>query len=474
MANHGVFVSQKATSGAVPVVAQSGVPFLVGAAPVQSAETPGAAGIPILCTSWQEAVSRLGYSDDWDSYNICEFIYSHFQLFGCQPVIVCNLLDISSMKTAVPAADVAVSDHKAKLPIEAINDDKLVVKAAGGTGEAYAKGTDYSAYYDGEFLIIEALPDGACYSAESINAAYNKVTPEAVTDAKVAAGMEGVELCMTRLGIVPDLLCAPGFSERPGVAAVMATKAAGINGMFRAKALVDIGAGADGARTYSAAIAAKSAQNIVGAEEIACWPKTKLGDHIFHMSTQIAGLMAQVDAGNGSCPYESPSNKGIYCDALVLDDGEEVNLTLAQANILNANGIMTALNFMGGWTAWGNYTACYPGNTDIKDYFIPESRMFDWVGSTLIRTFWSRLDRPMTRRLIDTVLDTANIWLNSLVGAGYLLGGRVEMLDSENPDGSLSAGIMKLHVYLTPLSSAQEINFVLEYDAEYVASAFQA
>lgn len=80
----------------------------------------------------------------------------------------------------------------------------------------------------------------------------------------------------------------------------------------------------------------------------------------------------------------------------------------------------------------------------------------------------------MNRRLIDTVLDTANIWLNGLVGMGYLLGARVEMLESENPLTNLMAGIIKLHVYMTPPSPAQEIDFVLEYDASYVTSACRA
>ena len=208
-------------------------------------------------------------------------------------------------------------------------------------------------------------------------------------------------------------------------------------------------------------------------DEIVCWPMVKLGDYQFHLSTQLAGLMAQVDSGNEGCPYESPSNKSLQCDAMVLEGGAEVNLTLNQANLLNANGIITALNFMGGWVAWGNYDACYPGNTDVKDYFIPVSRMFGWVGNTLIRTFWSKLDKPMNRRLIDTILDTANIWLNGLVGSGYLLGARAEMLESENPLTSLMAGIIKIHIYMTPPSPAQEIDFVLEYDASYVESALQ-
>ena len=189
------------------------------------------------------------------------------------------------------------------------------------------------------------------------------------------------------------------------------------------------------------------------------------------MSTQLAGLMATIDTRNGGCPYESPSNKAFKCDAMVVDAGTEINLTLAQANILNAGGVVTALNFMGGMVCWGNYTACYPGNTDVKDYFIPISRMFDWVGNTLINTFWGKLDKPMNRRLIDTIIDTCNIWLNGLVGSGYLLGASAEFKDSENRLTNLMAGIIKVHIYITPPSPAQEIDFVLEYNADYVTSA---
>ena len=161
-------------------------------------------------------------------------------------------------------------------------------------------------------------------------------------------------------------------------------------------------------------------------------------------------------------------------DGLCDDDGNTINLTYNQALVVDAAGICTFLNFMGGWTAWGNHTACYPKSTDVKDYFIPLSRMFDYVSNTLIKTFWSKLDKPMNRRLIDTILDSANIWLNGLVGAGYLLGARVEMLENENPLTSLMAGKIKLHVYMTPPSPAQEIDFVLEYDADYVTSALQS
>jgi len=128
---------------------------------------------------------------------------------------------------------------------------------------------------------------------------------------------------------------------------------------------------------------------------------------------------------------------------------------------------------MGGLVAWGNYNACYPANSDVKDFMIPISRMFGWVGKTLIKTFWGKLDKPMNRRLIDTVIDTCNIWLNGLVGNEYVLGARAEFRESENPLTDLMAGIIRIHIYITPPSPAQEIDFLLEYDVEYLTSALQ-
>ena len=127
---HGVYTTQAATGVSTPSVADSGIPFVVGAAPVQSADNYSAAalGLPVLCTSFAEAKAALGYSDDFEHYDLCEVMYTHFQLFGCQPVILCNMLNPATMKATVAATDINLTDHKALLPIDAINDASLVVK----------------------------------------------------------------------------------------------------------------------------------------------------------------------------------------------------------------------------------------------------------------------------------------------------------------------------------------------------------
>ena len=485
MAKLGVHIFEKATSVQTPKVATVGIPFVVGTAPVQSAAKPAKSNVPVLVTSWDEAVEKLGFSYDWESYTLCEFMYSHLQLFGAQPVIFCNILDPEAMKKAVEAKDYDVTDHRATLPIGAVAGSikvKATVDVEGTPTEQELKADeDYSILYDRDdtdtyVCIVELLEDGSAYDAETVNIAYNEADPTTATVADVVDGVGQVDACLTAVGLVPDLIAAPGWSHNTVVAAVMATKAAAINGLFKGKAVIDADSGADGVTEYSQLSGYKNKNNFVDVDQILCWPMVQLGDYRFHLSTQLCGLMATVDAENRGIPYESPSNKNLKMDACVLADGTPVNLTWNQVDLIAGSwGVVTAVNFLdSGWVAKGNYTACYPGNTDVKDQFIPVSRMFDFIGNTLIRTFWSKLDKPMTPALRDSILQTCNIWLGGLTGGGYLYGARAEMLAEENPLTSLLDGIITLHIYNAPPVPAQEIDFILEYDVSYMETALAA
>ena len=476
MDNYGVRVHEQATSRSAPLVTQTGVPFFIGIAPVQCAQSPAPVNEHVLCRSFDEAVEKLGFVDfDADDggwkYNLCECMYSHFVLYGRQPAIFCNLLDVKSMTTTVPATDFPVVERKILLPIEVV-DDSLVVKAT-GDGTELVKDSDYGTYYSGGNLVVEILPSGTAYYALSLNIEYSAIDVNSISDAVVAAGMQNIDKCQTVMGIAPDSICSPGYSKSPVVASIMAIKAAGINGIFKAKALIDIDASLL-ANTHNAAINLKKSYYLVDENQIACWPMLKTDGRIFHISTQLAGLIAEVDAGNNGCPYESPSNKPLRCDAIVLGSGSPISLTLEQANELRGQGIVTALSFMGEIQSWGSYTACYPSNNDPKDKFIPVSRMFDWVENTVIKTFWKKIDKPMTSRFKGSIVDICNIWLNGIVSAGYLLGARVEVRPDENPEENIEAGIIRVHIFITPPSPAQEMHFVFEYYPAFAALAFAA
>jgi phage tail sheath protein FI len=474
---HGVYVSQAQTSISTPVEAASGVPFIVGTSPVHTVN--GKVNDPVLCYSYADAVLQLGYSDDWEKYTLCEAMYSHFKLYAVAPIIMVNVLDPDVNKSSVAASSLSVADGKIELPYETVKSSVIVKSADLST--TYELDLDYGVFYTGFNCAIELLDGGAIpEDVAALNIKYDVVTLTEIDkddiiggfdpNTKKSSGLELVDSVFPKFTIVPDLILAPGYSHDPEVAAVMAAKAESINGRFLAKALIDVDTSV--VKHYADVPAWKSAQNITAKEQILFFPRIKLGDRLFHLSVQAAGLMAKVDNINDGCPAESPSNKKLQGNAAVLADGTEVLLDIEQANYLNENGVVTTLNFIGGFKLWGNYTACYPANTDVKDYMIPVTRMFGWVGNSIILSYWSRVDEKLTRRFVASVLDSLNIWLNGLTGEQKILGGRIEFLEDENVVTNLMQGTATFHVFITPPSAAQELSFILEYDVSYLSALF--
>ncbi|MCL2636962.1 MAG: phage tail protein [Oscillospiraceae bacterium] len=474
---HGARTQENPTSVSTPVVAASGITFAIGTAPVHTTDSNNVNRV-IRAGSYSEAVSALGYmdsTDGWKNYELCEVIFNHFRLYQTAPVFFVNVLDPAVHKEAIASKAYPIINNRATLPFEAIKKSVTV--------QSYEAGTDYALFYTDTALILEIIDDGSIpASTTELTIGYNAVKPSMVTKAdiiggfnlstKKTTGLELIDTVLPAFGTVPDLIIAPGFSHDPEVAAVMSAKADGINGLFKAKALIDIDVSANGIKHYSESVAWKKKQNIFDSSQILFCFKCGLGDRVFHMSTQAAALMAVVDTRNGGIPSESPSNKSLQIDRLLLDNGTEVLLDIQAANFLNANGIVTALNFSNGFTLWGNYTACYPGNTDVKDYFISVSRMFAWRGRTAIFTFWSRVDERMTNRFATSIIDSLNIHTNGLVAEGHLLGGRIELPAELNNDLSLASGKITLKIIQTPPTPAQEILFLLEFDMSYLSTIF--
>ncbi|WP_375104056.1 phage tail sheath family protein [Paenibacillus sp. RS8] len=476
---HGVTIIEQATSVLAPTEATSGIPFAVGTAPVNLASAPVAVNTPVLVYTYAEAVAALGYSDNWEDYTLCELIYSHFALYAKAPMILVNVLDPATNKTAVEPAELPVSNRVATLAVEGVLLPSIVVKSSDGV-TTYSKTTDYTAAFDEDgHVMITTKPTGVIGSSVAqLQVGYDVLNPAGVdaddiiggvTQDGAYTGFELVNQAYPRFGILPDLLLAPGWSHLPTVAAVMKAKAGNINGNFKAIALTDL----DPEQAYTDAGAWKSNNSYTGPLQIVTYPMLTLGDKLFHYSSQLAGVIATTDAANGGIPFASPSNKALQADGTALADGTDLYLGADQASYLNSLGIMTALNLgTSGWKSWGNSTGAFPGNTDPKDSFIPIRRMFNWIGNSIILTYMQKVDDPMNKRLITTITDSLNIWLNGLTSSGALLGGRVEFNDSENPVTDLMAGKLTFHLHITPPGPAQEISFLLEYDTSYLTALF--
>ena len=475
---HGVYVSEQPTSIVPPVRVSAGLPVFVGTAPVNQTDVTNV-NKPVLCYSYKEAVEAFGFSKDFNKFTLCEAIYSQFALFNVAPVVLINVLDVDEHSTVLTPVTKTFADDKITTTKEGIIKSTVTVKSSDDV-KTYALGTDYIvSFNDDGLLVITRLSTGTITENEAVKVGYSYLDSSKVVANDIiggidvdgnASGLELINSIFPLFRLVPGQILAPKYSTNPAVAAVMKAKASNINQHFRAISLVDIDT--DEVKKYTDAPAWKNNNNYVSTYEVACYPKVKLGDDVFHLSTQVAGLICQTDGLNEDIPYVSPSNKSLQCNSSVLEDGKEVWLAPDQAAFLNGEGIVTALNFVGGWKAWGNRTSIYPSVTDPKDAFIPLRRMFNWIGNTLTLTFWQKLDAPINRRLIETILDSANIWLNGLSARQFILGGRVEFREDENPTTDLMDGIIRFHVYVTPPTPAREIDFILEYDPEYLKTLF--
>ena len=483
---HGVKASKQGTSVSTPVTADSSIHFIVGTAPVHA--VGGKVNEPILAYSYAEAVQAMGYSEDWKKYDICEEIYTSFKLYQNGPIVMVNVLDPKKHLTGESTKDTELVAGITKLPFETVADT-VVVKGYDGEEaltEEYKKGVDYDLIYADGVLRLERIEGGKITTdTAKLNIKYNAVDPTKVTKAdiiggydvstKKSTGFELVDSVFPKYRIVPTLFLAPNFSHDSEVAAIMSAKAENINGLFVGKALIDVDTTV--AKDYTEVAEWKNKNNITQPSELLAWPMLTLGGKLYHYSTHLAGSMSATDAnedlGKGT-PCESASNKSLQIDGMALADGTEVLLDLTKANYLNSQGIITALNLMSGYVSWGNESACYPANTDVTDYFYCVSRMFGWVANSVILSVWSKVDRNLNRRLIESVVDSLNIWLNGLMADGKILGGRIEFLEAENTETDLMAGKAKFHIYLTPPSPAKELDFVVEYDASYLKNLFTA
>lgn len=488
---HGVYINESETALRPTVPAPSALPVVFGTAPIHMLEDPEAAiNRPILASSLTEAVEQMGFVGARDGmyfYTLSEFAHSFFTLFGSSPAVFVNVLgsrpehkkqgDLDSVEVKQGLAEIYATGEKG------IIRSSIVVKDSTDT-TTYVEGTDYTVSYNRAGLpVVAAIDGGAITEGELLNCTFDYYDIGEVDEDDIIGGVDPTTLAPTGLELVdnvfsmyrlvPGTIVAPMYSGWASVAAVMDAKASVIAGHFKAQAIVDIPT--DVVSRYSEVPAWKNDNNITGEHTIACWPALSLGGTVYNFSTQLAGLLARTDASSGGIPYLSPSNKSLQMDSAVIfgDEGpEEVVIPPNIGAYLNGQGIVTAMNFIGGWVAWGNHTAAFPANTDPVKSFISIRRMFSWVGNTLTLNNWQHLDAPLDRRQIQTVTASNGQWLNSLVATGALLGGSIDFLEEDNPDVQLMAGESVFRVALTPPSPNGVIHFVLGYDVSYLQTLF--
>jgi phage tail sheath protein FI len=487
---HGVEVSEVPTGVKPPVQISAGLPVYVGTAPVNAGD-PTNVNKPNVFYTLAEFVTALGpVSSDFESWTLHEAAKAHFEVYSVAPIVCINVLDPTKAEHKAQATDEShqLVDGSVQLQVYGGPDEPMIGVIASTVvvkknGSVKTLGTDYELAFDEDgFLLVSTIAGGTVGANDVITASFSYLDPSGVTAADVIGGYSGgvykglevIDQVYPALRLVPGFLLAPKWSQEPTVAARLAAKAPLISGAFKTMALTDLSTDRADIASAEAAPAWKTDNGFGSAQQLACWPKSKNGDDVFHVSTVAACVANLTDADNDNLPFASPSNKTVIGTSAVLDDDTEVLLTRDQANALNAQGIVTLLNGFNGWRLWGNRTAGYPATTDVKDAFIPIRRMFNWIANTIILTTDANIDAPISRRMVDLIVGTITSWLNGLVAAGALVDGKIEFRSNENPTESLSDGKIAWHVTLTPPSPAEEQEYILEYDPTALSELFSS
>lgn len=476
---HGIEIIEKDTKSNKAKRNLSAVSVIIGTAPINRAvDIAAAVNKVVICNDFEEAKNKLGYSGNFKDYTLCQAMYAAFEVFETKPVIFVNVLDPKKHKDSVTEKEVAVSNKQAIVNDEGVLIDTLKIKHE---TTLLTKNVDYIAGFDKDGNVyINLLASGRANLATALKCDYDKLKPSGVTELDVIGGYNkatgentGIELIrevFPKFGLVPGFILAPVFSSKKEVAASLQGKCRELNGIFSTMCLIDLPCGTLAEFTE---IAEEKGKIGVSSEcAISLWPMLKVKGKVLSYSVIYAALCNHIDSNNGDVPHLYPSNKVLNVDSICLADGKEFFIDGVDANILNANGIVTAIN-QNGIKSWGNNTSAYPETADPKNRWIAVRRMFNWYGNNFILRFAEKVDNPANHKLIESFIDSENIYANSLVAEQKVAGIELSYDPSENSTKDILEGKgIKFKEKIAPYTPAEYIKNELSFDPDMIIKAF--
>jgi phage tail sheath protein FI len=380
--------------------------------------------------------------------------------------IAINVLDPAVHVTSV-TNEAQTFDSKGVLSLAHPQVNQVVVKNSAGT-TTYVAGTDYTlAQGDG---VITRIEGGAITAGASVKISYQYLDPSKVTNSdligavNLAGNRTGLQLFLEsyqQFGFYPKILIVPGYSSNQAIATEMVSLATRI----RAVAPIDAPAGT----TPQQAITGRGPEgsinfNTASERAVLCYPHVKRWDTdlnaevVAPYSAFYAGVLARNDIENGY--WWSPSNQEILGIT-----GVERNITAmindptSEANLLNESGITTIFNSFGsGFRVWGNRSAAWPSETDPKN-FVNIRRVADVIHESIEYSMLQFIDQPITNAWIDSVTESVNSFIRTLIARGALVDGSCWYDPNNNPATELALGHVTFNYAFMPPPPAERITF---------------
>ena len=184
---HGAYADPEASRDYVSPPGIGTIPVYVGRAPVhQLADYAGRKDVPLLINSYNDAIQQIGYSDDWENYELSEAVYAHFKnnVQSVGPIVVINAMDPETGKGA-QTKSVEVQFSKRRATIRTSTAILSTLALADKTADV-----DYTAVYsaDGMSVQLTDLKGGL----SSVTVTYSEVDPASVTEEDVVDAPGGV------------------------------------------------------------------------------------------------------------------------------------------------------------------------------------------------------------------------------------------------------------------------------------------
>lgn len=396
---------------------------------------------------------------------------------GAGTVIVINVLDPDTHKTAVADEAVTFSTTTNKVKLDNPHVANLVLKNNAGD-VTYVLNTDYKVdLVTGE---LERVVGGAIASGGAAKASYDYADPTEVLAANIIGevtvggqrtGIKALEDTYNLFGFFAKILISPVFCTQNSVATEMISMAV----KLRAHALIDAPIGTTPAQAITGRGPSGSINFNTSSERvILCYPHLKVYDPVLDenrlepFSQRLAGVMCRRDVDNGY--WWSPSNMEILgIVGAERSISARVNDPDTEANQLNEAGIMTIFNSFGtGLRTWGNRSAAFPSNTSPKN-FISVRRTADVLHESVEFAMLQFIDYPIDDALIDAILQSANAFVRTLIGRGAIIDGLVTYDPAKNPPTEIAAGHLTFDVTFVPPTPAERITFESFIDINLLA-----
>lgn len=504
---HGVYTSEVETSVQAAQPVDSALPFVVGCA-------PHCAG-PAVVSSWAgycEAFGEATSATPTDRrHTLTCFAYYWFNIAGRGECVfqsipgedfsssaftasissqdavvhyegsVGTVADAPAVRAGLDGAEVTISLADSTYSVSAKKADGSAITATIGSTSSPASftlnfgasaGTVTFSLKDaaGDSASSAVFGDGVTSVAVKLSIMANADTSGSDTIAAIAS----IHTIYERFGRVASILCAPVYCENPVVFAAMVSAVSNIGGRFRGIALGDIPAGYVGETAYTAD-EAQLHKPSTDPNAILSWPYIGVGNYRFAGSVALCAALNATDGQNGSLPYVSPSNKQIpVTGSYMRNSGAESTVWLTREDEnskLGAHGIVGFRNTALGWVPWGDNTAAFPGNTDVKDYMIPIRRMFGYVSNMFQIFADGRIDAPLNQRQLEGVVKSFNQILAGWIGFGALNAATIELDAERNTPASMLSGVVYFRIRIAPPPAMVVIEGVLEYDVSGFAAS---